>query len=107
MGISRIIKTTPLQHDVTYAIVAKHNEGFSMSPSIFGFLNLGTGELVLIFAVVMLLFGSKKLPELAKSLGQSVSEFKNSTSDISDLKDKATGQAQEAKEKLDGFSKLR
>ena len=37
---------------------------------------IGTQELVMIFAVVVLLFGASKLPELAKSMGSSVGEFK-------------------------------
>lgn len=36
----------------------------------------GPGEILLIFLVVLLLFGGKKLPELARSLGKSMSEFK-------------------------------
>ena len=37
---------------------------------------ISIGELLLILAIVLLLFGAKKLPELAKSLGKSLSEFK-------------------------------
>lgn len=37
---------------------------------------IGTGELILIFCVILLLFGGKKLPELAKSLGRGLREFK-------------------------------
>lgn len=37
---------------------------------------IGTGELIVIFCVILLLFGGKKLPELAKSLGQGIREFK-------------------------------
>ena len=36
----------------------------------------GPTELALIFVIVVVLFGAKKLPELAKSLGQSLNEFK-------------------------------
>ena len=36
----------------------------------------GGGELLLILFVVLLLFGAKKLPELSRSLGKSLSEFK-------------------------------
>jgi sec-independent protein translocase protein TatA len=37
---------------------------------------IGTQELVMIFGVVLLLFGASKLPELARSMGGSVGEFK-------------------------------
>jgi len=36
---------------------------------------LGGPELIVILLIVVLLFGAKKLPELARSLGQSISEF--------------------------------
>jgi sec-independent protein translocase protein TatA len=42
---------------------------------------LGGGELVLIFAVVVLLFGAKKLPGLARGFGQSIKEFKKGMRD--------------------------
>jgi sec-independent protein translocase protein TatA len=39
-------------------------------------MNLGAPELLIILAVVLLLFGSTRLPKLAKSLGQASKEFK-------------------------------
>lgn len=42
----------------------------------FAFLNLGTGELLLILLIVLLIFGGRKLPELAKSLGSSARELR-------------------------------
>jgi sec-independent protein translocase protein TatA len=42
---------------------------------------LGMQELVIILAIVMLLFGAQKLPELARGLGKSVSEFKKAQSE--------------------------
>src|SRR5262245_51323719 len=44
----------------------------------------GGWEIVLILAVVLILFGAKKLPELAKGLGQGIKEFKKATSDVTD-----------------------
>ena len=41
--------------------------------------NLGGGEIILILAIVLILFGAKKLPELAKGLGQGIREFKKAT----------------------------
>jgi sec-independent protein translocase protein TatA len=46
-----------------------------------GLLGLGGPEVVLVFIVVMLLFGGAKLPALAKGLGQSIREFKKATAD--------------------------
>ena len=39
---------------------------------------LGTTELLLIAFLILLLFGRKRLPELAKSAGEAIREFKNS-----------------------------
>jgi sec-independent protein translocase protein TatA len=47
-------------------------------------LNLGGGEIILILAGVLLLFGGKKLPELAKGLGQGIKEFKKATGNASE-----------------------
>jgi sec-independent protein translocase protein TatA len=45
---------------------------------------LGGMEVVLILAVVLILFGAKKLPELAKGLGQGIKEFKKATKEVTD-----------------------
>ena len=47
-------------------------------------LGLGGGEIVLILAVVLLLFGAKKLPELARGLGQGIREFKKASNEVTD-----------------------
>ncbi|HEY1108982.1 MAG TPA: twin-arginine translocase TatA/TatE family subunit [Opitutaceae bacterium] len=46
------------------------------SPLFAGVLGLGGPEVVIILAVLLLLFGGSKLPELAKGLGKSIKEFK-------------------------------
>ncbi len=46
------------------------------------FGGLGMGELVLIFLVVLLLFGAKRLPEIGSSLGKGIREFKGSLREI-------------------------
>ncbi|KAA3649636.1 MAG: twin-arginine translocase TatA/TatE family subunit [Bacteroidetes bacterium] len=46
------------------------------------FLFIGTPELIVVLLVVVMLFGSKKIPELARGLGKGMREFKNATSDI-------------------------
>ena len=44
-------------------------------------MNLGGPELLIVLAVVMLIFGAKKVPELARSLGQAKREFAEGTRD--------------------------
>lgn len=44
--------------------------------------NLSSGELFLFFTVVLLLFGAKRIPELAKGLGKGIREFKDASSGI-------------------------
>jgi sec-independent protein translocase protein TatA len=51
---------------------------------LFGLFNLGGGEIILILALILILFGAKKLPELAKGLGQGIKEFKKATKDVTD-----------------------
>ena len=46
------------------------------------FLNMGGGEIMLIMAVVLLLFGGKKLPELARGLGKGIREFKDASDGV-------------------------
>ncbi|MDR6786192.1 sec-independent protein translocase protein TatA [Pedobacter africanus] len=46
------------------------------------FLNMGGGEIMLILAVVLLLFGGKKLPELARGLGKGLREFKDASDGV-------------------------
>ena len=55
---------------------------------------LGGWEVVLIFAVVLILFGAKKLPELARGLGQGIKEFKKATREVSDEIQNATDDSQ-------------
>lgn len=46
------------------------------------FLNMGGGEIMLILAVVLLLFGGKKLPELARGLGKGLRDFKDASEGV-------------------------
>ncbi len=45
---------------------------------------LGWPEIVGILVVVLILFGAKKLPELARGLGQGIKEYKRATKDVQD-----------------------
>lgn len=40
------------------------------------FQNMGPGEWIIIFAILLLLFGATRIPQLARSLGKSMGEFK-------------------------------
>ena len=53
-----------------------------MNNSILLFMNIGGPEMILIFVVVLLLFGGKKLPELARGLGKGLREFKDASDGI-------------------------
>ncbi len=44
----------------------------------------GGTEWIVIFLAILLLFGAKRLPELAKGLGKSIREFKKATSEVED-----------------------
>lgn len=52
------------------------------SGTITEFLNMGGGEIMLILAVVLLLFGGKKLPELARGLGKGIKDFKDASEGV-------------------------
>lgn len=43
--------------------------------------NLGAPELIIILVIILLLFGSKKLPELMRTIGSSAKELRNSMAD--------------------------
>lgn len=53
----------------------------SMFEAMFG---LGGWEVVLILAVILILFGAKKLPELARGLGTGIREFRKATREVTD-----------------------
>ena len=72
----------------------------------------GGGELIIILVIVLILFGAKRIPEIAQGLGKGIREFKKSVKDVqteidvdekSDGKiEEATKQAKEKPEKKDG-----
>ncbi|MCO5937368.1 twin-arginine translocase TatA/TatE family subunit [Mucilaginibacter sp. RB4R14] len=53
-----------------------------MLSSVLLFLNIGSGEMVLIVFAALLLFGGKKLPELARGLGKGIRDFKDASEDV-------------------------
>lgn len=48
------------------------------------FGNLGATEIILIVLAILLLFGAKKIPELARGIGKGMSEFKKGLKDVED-----------------------
>jgi len=52
-------------------------------------MNLGGPEMLIVLAVLLLMFGSKKVPELARSLGKAQKEFKAGVSDPAGPADEA------------------
>ena len=67
-----------------------------MNETVLAIANLGPTELLIIAAVVFLLFGATRLPQLAKSLGQSKRAFKEG---LDDGEREAAREAKEVKEK--------
>jgi len=62
--------------------------------NILGFLPQGP-EMIFIFLLILLLFGAKKLPELAKGLGKSAGEFKKAKKEFEDEIKHASDEAEE------------
>ncbi|HNF47850.1 MAG TPA: twin-arginine translocase TatA/TatE family subunit [Chitinophagales bacterium] len=52
--------------------------------NLLSFLNLGGGEIFLIFAAILLLFGGKKIPELMRGIGKGVKEFNSAKANLQD-----------------------
>lgn len=46
--------------------------------------NLGATEIILIVLAILVFFGAKKIPELARGLGQGIREFKKATKEVSE-----------------------
>jgi sec-independent protein translocase protein TatA len=62
-----------------------------------GLMNLGPTELIIILAIVLLVFGSTKLPKLARSMGQAQKEFKKGVNEgAKDTEDPDAGSSGEA-----------
>ena len=54
------------------------------------FSGIGTFEILIILFIILLLFGAKRLPELAKGLGKGIKEFKKASNDIKEEVAKVT-----------------
>ena len=64
------------------------------------FGSLGMGEMIVIFLVVLLLFGAKRLPEIGSSLGKGIREFKGSIREI-EKEVRAVDEPQDKQDKQD------
>ncbi len=53
-----------------------------MIQGLFLFLNMSGGEMVVIFLVFLMLFGSKNIPDIARTLGKAMRQFKDATGEI-------------------------
>ena len=53
------------------------------------FMNLGGPDLLVILLIILVLFGAKKLPELARGLGQAIKEFQKAKDEFGDELNKA------------------
>ena len=52
--------------------------------TVFAFMNMGGWEILLIMLVILIFFGAKRIPELARGLGKGIREFKDATTEIKD-----------------------
>ncbi len=69
-----------------------------------GFGNIGLSELVVILAVVLLLFGAKRIPEVMRSFGKGVSEFKRGIKELENDIQKDTKDTTEPNDRKTGDS---
>lgn len=60
-------------------------------------MSFGAPEILIILAILILLFGAKKIPELARGIGQGITEFKSATEDTDQQENEENHQ--EVKEK--------
>lgn len=67
-----------------------------VAPTSFALLDFSTPELLIILLIVLLLFGGKKLPELSRSLGNSMRELRKGMSDNHDNSEKKSQKAKES-----------
>lgn len=71
-------------------------------------MGIGTTEIILIFIFVFIFFGAKRLPEIAKSFGKGIKEFKKATKEIKnsiDLDEHSYTQSITETEKKDSLKK--
>ncbi|MGD1147256.1 MAG: TatA/E family twin arginine-targeting protein translocase [Thermoanaerobaculaceae bacterium] len=72
------------------------------------FGSIGLPELLLIFVIALLLFGPRKLPEIGKSLGKAMNEFKRASNDLQrSLEEEiAVDELKQTKREVEGATRL-
>ena len=63
------------------------------------FGSLGAGEIILIFLVILILFGAKKIPDLAQGIGKGMKEFKKAIKEVDEeVKNSSSDKKQDTKD---------
>ena len=73
----------------------------------FLFFNIGGGEIFLILLVVVMLFGSDKIPEIARGLGKGMRQIRNATTEIKQEINRSAAEDKDLKEVKDTIEKSR
>lgn len=71
----------------------------------FALLDFDTPDLFIILVIALIMFGGKRLPELSRSLGESIKEIKKAASSADQLRQEVKDQANEVKSSLNGQTK--
>lgn len=66
------------------SVITINQLGIMILNGILAVFNLGTGEIILIVAIILLLFGGRKIPELMRGLGKGVKSFKQGMNEVED-----------------------
>jgi sec-independent protein translocase protein TatA len=67
------------------------------------FENIGIPELLLIILFILIFFGAKKIPEMARGLGQGISEFRKAMRDVQNT---AQGEIKQVKKEIDSVTQI-
>ena len=81
------------------SVTTNKHLGIMILDGILAIFNLGTGEVILIVAIILLLFGGRKIPELMRDLGKGVKSFKQGMNEVEDELKKPIEELDDKKEK--------
>jgi sec-independent protein translocase protein TatA len=68
-----------------------------------GFIDFGAGELMFVMLAILMLFGGKRMPELARGLGRAIREFKKATAGVEEQLKRALDEAPPENRNLPGY----